>query len=933
MSEALPAIERLPLETQTKLRSTQILTSLPQIVSELLQNSLDANASHIDVGVDFKEWMCWVRDDGHGIPKDGLERLAQRDETDKEFGRYNTSKTYAQGSSDSLSTFGFRGEALASAADVSCLEICSRTSRSRNTWSIILKARLNGGKTLYVGPAVRWQRESPGTAVCVKDAFYNLPVRRLSHASPLRAWDLIRREIETYALMFPHVAFSLEDVNHTDEHPQHKERIIRIPKTASTLDCFRRLYGSALTEHFHTVFETTESLKIEGFISLTGAYSKMYQFLYINRHPVITSDLVREIDYQFASSSFGKNALDEEGNSPLPRRGEKKPVYVLNISIAPEQVDNLLDPTKSIIQLRNKSSVISLLSSVIQSFLAKNGFYHQDRLNIGRSTSSSPSPRKRKKLALDESGHGEQYSMKTTLSLQDNTEASLREGQADLYSSMDGTSEEIFWTDPSTGERFIVDSRTGNSIPQVTVHRHRRQKENTNDDYDSRCEAGRRTLRQYSTKNSAISVADAQSAVPGWLEKALESNPAYVSTENRIHSVKAPPAAYHITGGHDILQHDERGYNYPESDILSERFKLGQPDTRYETSMNRFMKDDLRRAEVISQVDRKFIVCRVTRRGASDPSMAPSTHLKGSEAEYSDSTLVLIDQHAADERVRVEHFLKELCLGFLYSQDQTEGKQASGIRTTELNPPRPVLLTQHEARSINGSQDVQEMLRKWGVGFAELSKVMPDAASESGSSNGYSQLLVSSIPRVVCDKVCRLGCFPLLYLSILHCCVDFSYSWNRQLLQGNELRDFIKGFLGQIQSGELFSDSNMSLPPEGEQDEFFWLKAVRWCPKALLDLVNSKACRGAIMFNDSLSVPQCEKLVKQLSETAFPFQCAHGRYVCRIRISNKSEFTHPVPFPYYLDRPLCLWWKSVQCKQTYIINVIDVGMTGVDWRQ
>jgi DNA mismatch repair protein MLH3 len=107
---------------------------------------------------------------------------------------------------------------------------------------------LQGGKTLYVGPAVRWQRESPGTAVCVKDAFYNvclsypavfvfqdlmttkLPVRRLSHASPLRAWDLIRREIETYALMFPHVAFSLEDVNHTDEHPQHKERIIRIPK-------------------------------------------------------------------------------------------------------------------------------------------------------------------------------------------------------------------------------------------------------------------------------------------------------------------------------------------------------------------------------------------------------------------------------------------------------------------------------------------------------------------------------------------------------------------------------------------------------------------------------------------------------------------------------------------------------------------------------
>ncbi|KAF9481858.1 hypothetical protein BDN70DRAFT_930536 [Pholiota conissans] len=855
MSDILSAIERLPLETQAKLRSTQILTSLPHIVSELVQNSLDANASRIDAGVNFKEWMCWVRDDGHGISKDGLERLAHADKTDTDsgHGRYNTSKTYAQGSSDTLSTFGFRGEALASAADIACLEICSRTSKSRNTWSIILK----GSQTLYVGPAVRWQRESPGTAVCVRDAFYNLPVRRLSHASPARAWDLVHREIETYALMFPHVTFSLEDASQADKQPQHKERIFRIPKTASTLQCFRRLYGSALTEHIHTVLESSAALKIEGFISLTGAHSKAYQFLYVNRHPVINSDLVREIDQLFASSSFGKNALDEERNNSLPRstirrsprKSEKKPVYVLNISIAPEQVDNCLEPTKSTIQLRNKSSVMALLSSVIQSFLTKNGFQNQDQVAINRSASSSPSPRKRKKLALEEWGHEEHYSMSeiSTLSLHDNSEASLREGRADLYTTMDGTSQETLWMDPSTGERFLIDSRTGNSFHQLT-NRYRRPNEETIN--DSRCEAGRRTLWQHKTKNSAINNTLPHSAIPGWLEKALESNSAYAATENRIHSVKVPPAKYHITGGHDVPQHDERGYNHPETDVLSRGFKLGKLDTRYETSSHQFTKDDLRRAEVISQVDRKFIACRISKHGANDASMAPSNqHREGSEAANSDSTLVLIDQHAADERVRVEYFLKELCLGFLYSQDRTEGERTSGIRTTELNPPRPVLLTQHEARSINGSQDVQEMFRKWGVGFAELSKFIPDAASESGSINGYSQLLVSSIPRVVCDK----------------------------LLQGNELRDLIKGFLAQIQSGELFSATHIALPPEAEVDKFFWLKAVRWCPKALLDLVTSKACRGAIMFNDSLSATQCEKLVRQLSETAFPFQCAHGR--------------------------------------------------------
>lgn len=82
---------------------------------------------------------------------------------------------------------------------------------------------------------------------------------------------------------------------------------------------------------------------------------------------------------------------------------------------------------------------------------------------------------------------------------------------------------------------------------------------------------------------------------------------------------------------------------------------------------------------------------------------------------------------------------------------------------------------------------------------------------------------------------------------------------------------------------------------QADADPNFWLQALRWCPKALLELINSKACRGsscaslrvitanvysgAIMFNDSLTIDQCERLISQLSDTALPFQCAHGRYV------------------------------------------------------
>ena len=67
-----PFISSLPVTTRSKLRSSQILTSIPQLVSELVQNSLDAGARNIDVSICLEDWECWVRDDGHGISRDGF---------------------------------------------------------------------------------------------------------------------------------------------------------------------------------------------------------------------------------------------------------------------------------------------------------------------------------------------------------------------------------------------------------------------------------------------------------------------------------------------------------------------------------------------------------------------------------------------------------------------------------------------------------------------------------------------------------------------------------------------------------------------------------------------------------------------------------------------------------------------------------------------
>ena len=96
-------IKPLPQRTRSLLRSTVILTSLVQVVSELIQNSLDANARSIQVGIDCDDWSSWVQDDGTGFTIDGLELLAHYCKADSL--RYSTSKV-----SDGDHTFGFRGE-------------------------------------------------------------------------------------------------------------------------------------------------------------------------------------------------------------------------------------------------------------------------------------------------------------------------------------------------------------------------------------------------------------------------------------------------------------------------------------------------------------------------------------------------------------------------------------------------------------------------------------------------------------------------------------------------------------------------------------------------------------------------------------------------------------------------------------------------------
>ncbi|KAG5654598.1 hypothetical protein H0H81_011573 [Sphagnurus paluster] len=646
------AIEKLDVPTRVKLRSTQILTSLPQLVSELVQNSLDAGATNVDIGVHCEDWMCWVKDNGFGIRKEGLSFLG----TGSEYARYGSSKPYQADTLNTLSTFGFRGEALASAADLACLEISSRTANSRETWSVITK----GGKNLYEGPAVRWRRESSGTVVCIRDAFYNLPVRRLSHPSPARTLELIRQELETYALVFPSVAFTMENLHNETGPP--KGRILRIAKVIPALD------------------------------------------------------------------EIGEMDLPRSTTRRSPRKIEKRPVYVLNLTVPPAEIDNCLEPSKAHIQFRHRAIVETLLSSSIESFLLRHGFLI---CGVSKSRSGndrgSPSPRKRRKLAIfeDDSGYGEVFDVPFRA---ESPAKNTRKLKVELFSISVGNADasEIAWTDPSTGETFTVDPRTGNSHPQA-------EPPPRTTDTSSKINYSRRRTIPSSKATIPETNLDDGPSVPVWLLKALKANKAYEPAENPITKLTSSAiATLPLPSGN------------PLDACADHETSLCDPfSTAVDTHQHRFVKEDIRRAKVISQVDRKFIACLMEEQSNTQPQL--------SRPKNAGPSLVLIDQHAADERVRVERFLKDLCLGYLRNQ---HGLWASGIQVKELLPPLPLLLTLHETQILRGSEQIRQSFREWGFHLDFLDdQYEANDASDAGEDSGYAQVIVKSVPEVVKDKV------------------------------------------------------------------------------------------------------------------------------------------------------------------------------------
>jgi DNA mismatch repair protein MLH3 len=373
----------------------------------------------------------------------------------------------------------------------------------------------------------------------------------------------------------------------------------------------------------------------------------------------------------------------------------------------------------------------------------------------------------------------------------------------------------IEWINPATKMATLVDSRTGFVMPPNPLT------------------LSRRAAKQAAQAGNADQNAHtAPSTTTPWLKDLVGrwENPVFQLTNRPI--PKLPDCS-------DMLDMDVKaGGHHCDHDLSA--LSMG---TYYEASAmglrGRISRAGLRAAELVAQVDNKFILVKVPFSEVPDRSKT--------QTSSTSSCMVLVDQHAADERCRVESLMKDY---FLYRASSNRWEAV-----TELLP-KP-LFFELSRQDRNVLCRAQGYLSDWGLCYDVES---PGSGQSFGgrkpTNNGIgpkARVAVRSLPPAILER-CRTE--PGLLSNLIR-----TEAWK----------------LNDDPGPAQLPRTKPVLPEGAEENSPAWVSLFHGCPQGIIELINSRSCRSAIMFNDPLTRDQCTGLLERLVECAFPFQCAHGR--------------------------------------------------------
>lgn len=300
------------------------------VLKELLENSLDAGARQIRIDVEEGGVaLIRVQDDGHGICRDDLE-LA--------LAPHATSKIYTQAELGRLGSLGFRGEALASIASVTRLQICSRSHDAEQAWSI-------SNQFQGLQPCAHPR----GSTVEVRDLFYNLPARRKFLRSTRTESEHLHELVRSIVLSHPHVGLAF--------YQQGRQVLAVRPANDATghLARLRTICGKAFVQVARRVDFSLPGLALQGWL-LPAAHARPLadtQYFFINRRMIRDRVVMHALRQAFADS--------------LPPG--RHPAYVLYLQMEPAQVDVNVHPAKHEVRFREMRQVHDFLQHAVRSTL------------------------------------------------------------------------------------------------------------------------------------------------------------------------------------------------------------------------------------------------------------------------------------------------------------------------------------------------------------------------------------------------------------------------------------------------------------------------------------------------------------------------------------------------------------------------------------
>ena len=338
MADATPAIRRLDEAVVNRIAAGEVIQRPANALKEMIENCLDAKSMTITITVKSGGLkLLQIQDNGCGIRKEDMDIVCER---------FTTSKLTKFEDLSKISTYGFRGEALASISHVAHVTITTRTADGNCAY----KACYSDGKLV---PARQGLQAEPkpcagnkGTQITVEDLFYNVPTRRKALRSPGEEHAKVVDVVSKYAIHNAGVAFTLKKQGENLAE-------VRTLSASSCLDNIRTIYGGSVARELLEVTcdNTRLGFKLRSFVSNANYSVKKLQFLLFINHRLVDSSALRK-------------ALEAVYEAYLPKASH--PFVYMSLEINPNNVDVNVHPTKHEVHFLHEEAIIEAVQKAVE---------------------------------------------------------------------------------------------------------------------------------------------------------------------------------------------------------------------------------------------------------------------------------------------------------------------------------------------------------------------------------------------------------------------------------------------------------------------------------------------------------------------------------------------------------------------------------------